>query len=172
MEKIVIGIVAKPQGLKGEIKINPITDDINRFKKLKNIYLNNTKYEVENVSIRGGFVVIKLKNINSIEEVERFRQCNVEIDRDDAVELKENEYFMVDLIGAKLITEDGTMLGTIKYFDKFGSSFVATVTDSISNNEFMFPFINDVLVKVDAENKIVVVDGLKLEEVKVWKLIF
>lgn len=167
MDRIVIGIVAKPQGLKGEIKINPLTDDINRFKKLKKVFLNNVSYDIENVSIRGNFVVLKLKGLNSIEEVERFRQCNLEIDRTDAVELKENEYFMVDLIGSKLVAEDGTFLGTIKYFDKFGSAFVATVTDAISNAEFMFPFLDEVLVKVDTENKIVVVNSLKLEEVKV-----
>ena len=169
MARMLIGIVAKPQGLKGEIKINPLTDDINRFKKLTYVYLNNKKFDVENVSVRGGFVVLKLQGINSCEQAELYRQFNVEIEREDAVDLQENEYFMVDLIGCKIMLEDGTLVGEIKYFDQFGASFVVTATDAITNKNFMFPFIEDVLVKVDTENKVIVVNGEKFEEVKVWE---
>lgn len=165
MDKILIGIVAKPQGLKGEIKINPITDDINRFKKLTYIYLNSKKFDVEHVSVRGQFVVIKVKGINTCEDVEIYRQANVEIDRTDAVELKPNEYFMVDLIGCNVIYEDGTVLGTVTYFDKFGTRFVATCKD-INNKEFMFPFLDEILVEVNTEKKYIKVNE-KFNEVRV-----
>lgn len=167
MNKILIGIVAKPQGIKGEVKINPITDDISRFKKLKYVYLNNQRFDIENVSIRGNFVVVKLKGINTCEEVERFRQANVEIDRADAVELQQDEYFMVDLIDSKIVDEEGVLLGVVKYIDRFGANFVLTVKDEIANSEFMFPFIEDVLVKVDTDNKLITINREKLEEVKV-----
>ena len=74
MDKILIGIVAKPQGLKGEIKINPITDDINRFKKLTYVYIDSKKFDIEYVSVRGQFVVIKVKGINSCESVGNFAE--------------------------------------------------------------------------------------------------
>lgn len=167
MDKILIGIVAKPQGLKGEIKINPITDDINRFKKLTYVYIGNTKYDVENVSVRGQFVVVKVKGINSCEQVEPLRQLNVEVERKDAVELKKDEYFMVDLIGCNVILEDGTVLGEVKHFDRFGANDVATVKD-IYGKEFMFPFLKEVLVEVNIEKKYIMVNS-KFDEVRVWE---
>lgn len=165
MDRILIGVVAKPQGLKGEIKVNPITDDINRFKKLTYVYIGERKYDIEYVSVRGQFVVIKVKGINRVEDVELLRQLNVEINREDAVELKEDEYFMVDLIGCKVITEDGTMLGEVKYFDRFGANFVATCTD-VYGKEFMFPFLKEVLVEVNTDKKFIMVNAVKFEEVR------
>ena len=171
MSKIQIGVVAKPQGLKGELKINPLTDDINRFSDIDYVYLNQNKYNITSVSIRGGFVVLKIENINSIDDAEKYRGATVSIDREDAVELSENEYFMVDLIGSKVMYEDGTFVGEIKNIDQFGGNFVVTCVDS-SNREILFPFIQELLIKVDVDNKLVVVDAEKLEEVRVWKLIY
>lgn len=165
MDKILIGIVAKPQGLKGEIKINPITDDINRFKKLTYVYIDSKKFDIEYVSVRGQFVVIKVKGINSCEQVDIYRQKNVEVDRIDAVELKPNEYFMVDLIGCNVIKENGEVLGKVTYFDKFGARFVATCKD-IYNKEFMFPFLDDILVEVNVDKKFIMVND-KFDEVRV-----
>ena len=94
-----IGQIVNTQGLKGEVRIYPYTDDINRFDDLEYFYLDkglNNKYEVERVRYKGNMVIMKIKGIDSIELAQKLKTKNMYIGRDQGKELEEDEFFVAD----------------------------------------------------------------------------
>ncbi|MFR3071636.1 MAG: ribosome maturation factor RimM [Paeniclostridium sp.] len=105
-----IGQIVNTQGLKGEVRVYPYTDDINRFDDLEYFYLDkglNNKYEVERVRYKGNMVIMKIKGIDSIELAQKLKTKNMYIGRDQGKELEEDEFFVADLIGLDVFTVDG-----------------------------------------------------------------
>ena len=97
-----IGQIVNTQGLKGEVRVYPYTDDINRFDELEYFYIDknlNNKYEVERVRYKGNMVIMKIKDIDSIELAEKLKTKNMYIGREQGRELDEGEFFVSDLIG-------------------------------------------------------------------------
>jgi 16S rRNA processing protein rimM len=109
-----IGQVVNTFGIKGFVKVNPYTDDIRRFDDLKSIYLvkknQKTEYEIEEVNYQKNVVLLKLKGIDDMTKAESLRDSHVVIDRKDAVKLPEDSYFIVDLIGLDVFSEENTLL--------------------------------------------------------------
>ena len=105
-----IGVISSTHGIKGEVKVFPTTDDVNRFKKLKEVYLDTGREMLtlhpESVKFFKQFVIIKFKEFNSINEVEAYRNKSLLVDRVNAVKLRKDEYFIADLIGLKVITDE------------------------------------------------------------------
>ena len=109
-----IGQIVNSYGIKGFLKVVPFTDDVNRFKALKHIYIEKNKkleeVEIEEVKYHKNLVLIKLKGINDINEAEKYKNSYIKIDRKDAVNLPENSYFIVDLIGMNVYTDEEKLL--------------------------------------------------------------
>ena len=79
-----IGQIVNTQGLKGEVRVYPYTDDINRFDDLEYFYLDkglNNKYEVERVRYKGNMVIMKIKGIDSIELAQKLKTKNIYINK-------------------------------------------------------------------------------------------
>ena len=112
-----IGQIVNTQGLKGEVRVYPYTDDINRFDELEYFYIDknlNNKYEVERVRYKGNMVIMKIKDIDSIELAEKLKTKNMYIGREQGRELDEGEFFVSDLIGLDVFTVDGEKVGVLK----------------------------------------------------------
>ena len=109
-----IGQIVNSYGIKGFLKVVPFTDDVNRFKALKHIYIEKNKkleeVEIEEVKYHKNLVLIQLKGINDINEAEKYKNSYIKIDRKDAVNLPENSYFIVDLIGMNVYTDEEKLL--------------------------------------------------------------
>ncbi len=150
-----IGQIVNTSGLKGVIKVKPFTDDINKFKKLKTIYIdlkNNLKsFEIENVYFNKNMVFLKLKGIDTVEQAETFRNYYIKIERKDE-KLEKNTYYIVDLEGCKVFTEDQVLLGTLVEVFSTGSNDVYVVK-SEDGKQILLPAIKDVIKQVDIENK-------------------
>ena len=119
MEKLLqVGVITSTHGIRGEVKAFPTTDDPKRFKKLKQVILDTGKekrdLEVESVKFFKQFVILKFKGIDNINEVERYKRCPLLVTRDHAVPLQEDEYFIADMIGMQVVTEDGALFWTLK----------------------------------------------------------
>ena len=112
-----VGIITQPHGIRGEVKVYPTTDQIERFRQLKDVILSTKKEKiplhVENVKFFKGMVILKFKEFNSINEVEQFRKCPLLVTRENAVPLEEGEYFIADMIGLSVVTDDGRELGVL-----------------------------------------------------------
>lgn len=112
-----VGIITSTHGIKGEVKVYPTTDDVTRFKKLKNVILKTEKEtldrEITGVKFFKQFVIVKFKEYNNINEVEALRNAGIFVTRSDAVSLDEDEFFIADLIGLDAVSDDGIYKGTV-----------------------------------------------------------
>lgn len=161
MDKYIeIGKIVNTYGIKGQLKIVPYTDNIKRFEKLKKIYINEKEYLIENVKYIKNIVILKLQGINTIEQAEEYRNLYIYIDKKDAIKLPKDTYFIRDLIGIEVYTNDGEKLGIIDDIFKTGSNDVYVVRNSLGK-QILLPAISSVIEKIDLENKKVIVNLIK-----------
>lgn len=160
-----IGQIVNSYGLKGQMKIVPFTDDIKRFSKLKTIYIEIDKqlkeFKIEEVKYHKNNVLIKLEGINDINDTEKYKNCYVKVDRKDAVKLPKDSYFIVDLLGLEVFTEeDNLLLGKIVDVFPTGSNDVYVVKDELGK-QVLLPAIGEVIKDVDIPNKKIIVNLIK-----------
>lgn len=165
MEKYLeIGQIVNTFGIKGQVKIVPFTDDITRFDELKEIYVekkNELKlFQIEQVNYKKNMVILKLKGIETVEEAEKLRNCYLKIDRKDAKKLPKDTYFIVDLLGLNIYTDEGKLLGKVDDIYNAGSSDIYVVKDELGK-QILLPAIKDVLKEVDLENQKIIVHLIK-----------
>ena len=165
-EFIMIGKVVSTQGNKGEVNVLPLTDSINRFKNLDNVFLRNknsqTILNVEKIRIRKDTVILKLKDIENIEEAKMIVGSFLEVERKNAVKLPKDTYFIFEIIGLEVYDENNIFLGKVENVISTGSNDVYVV--KIKDKEELFiPAIREVVKNVNLEKKritINMVDGL------------
>lgn len=161
-----VGVIANTHGVKGEVKVYPTTDDNKRFKKLKEALIKKDGKEME-IHIEGArffknMVILKMKEINTMDEAEKYKGFDILVDRENAVPLLENEYFICDIIGAQVFTEDGKKFGILKEVITTGANDVYDVVRE-NGKSILLPVIDECVLSIDVEKKEVVVrlmDGL------------
>lgn len=165
-ELLQVGVITSTHGVRGEVKVYPTTDDAVRFKQLKHVLLDTGKetlsLEIQGVKFFKQFVILKFKGIDNINEVERYKRCPLLVVRKDAVELDEDEYFIADMIGMTVETEDGKEFGTLKDVIETGANDVYVI-ESREHGEVLIPAIRECILDVDVEEqkmKIHLMDGL------------
>ena len=155
-----IGEIVNVHGVRGAVKVIPLTDDVTRFKKLKSVFIrqNGTdrEFTVSSVQFQPKFVVMKLAGIESPEAANLLRSAKVVISRANAVNLPKNTYFIGDLIGCTVITDIGETLGKITEVMSPGGNDVYEV-HSEDGAEILLPAIKDVILNVDVSDAVVTV---------------
>lgn len=167
MEKVFqVGIISSTHGVRGEVKVFPTTDDMKRFKKLKEVLLDTGKetltLEIEGVKFFKQFVILKFKGYDNIDDIVKYRGKSLFVPRENAVKLQKDEYFIADLIGLKVVNEDGSFTGVLKDVMETGANDVYIV-ESQDGKEVLIPAIKDCILQVDFEKDQVLVhllDGL------------
>ena len=149
-----VGVITSTHGVRGEVKVFPTTDDMNRFKKLKHVILDTGKEKktlnIESVKFFKNMVILKFKGFDNINDVEMWRQKDLLITRDQAVKLNPDENFIVDLIGLTVITDEGEILGEMKDVLQTGANDVYIVKTA-AGKEVLLPAIKDCILNVDLE---------------------
>lgn len=164
-EYLSVGVVLKPHGLKGEIKVKPLTDDERRFDNLHTIYLKEEQYkELIIVSRRyaGNMIFLKLKGYDTIESVEALRSQHLWIPRKMARELPEDTYFIADLLGCRVETLSGQKLGEIADVLETGSNDVYVLRGG-PFGEVLIPALKKVITQVDIQSRLIRVDLADME---------
>lgn len=167
MEQLLkVGIISSTHGIRGQVKIYPTTDDVRRFDNLKTVILKAKGTEqtlhVEAVQYFKQFVIVKFKEYNNINDVEQYKNAELFVTREDAVPLEEDEYFIADLIGLTVETDEGQTLGEVVDVIQTGANDVYVVRTA-EEKELLLPAIRDCVRSVDMINgKITVhlLDGL------------
>ncbi|MBQ5915908.1 MAG: 16S rRNA processing protein RimM, partial [Lachnospiraceae bacterium] len=161
-----VGVITSTHGVRGEVKVFPTTDDMNRFKKLKTVILDTGKehktLNIESVKFFKNMVILKFKGFDNINDVEMWRQKDLLITRDQAVKLSPDENFIVDLIGLTVMTDEGEKLGVMKDVLQTGANDVYIVKMA-DGKEVLLPAIKDCILNVDLEKGemlVHVLDGL------------
>lgn len=153
-EYMTIGQISKPHGIKGEVKIYPLTDDVRRFRKLKYCIMDEKTIEIVWCKLQGDRVILKLQGIDTIEDAEKLRNKYIKINREDAVKLPKDSYFIVDLIGCKVFDSGDNYIGELKDVIKTGSNDVYVVN---GEKEILIPAIKEIVYEVDVKGKRVIV---------------
>lgn len=151
-----VGAVTSTHGLAGEVKVFPTTDDPKRFKKLKQVLLDTGKdmlpLGVEHVKFFKNMVILKFKGYDRIEDIMGFKGKNLYVTRENAVRLKKDEYFIADLIGMKVYTEDKAYLGELTEVITTGANDVYTVHME-NGKDVLIPAIGQCILNVDVEHE-------------------
>lgn len=165
-QRFKVGEIANTHGLRGEVKVYPTTDDVKRFKKLKECTLDTGREEielhVESCKFFKQFAILKFKEFNDINEVEKYKHCGLYVNREHAVTLKKDEYYIADLVGITVYNEDETVLGTLKDVIETGANDVYLV-EMENDRELMIPALKECILEVDIEKgtmRVHLMDGL------------
>ena len=153
-EYLRVGIIANTHGVRGEVKIFATTDDIRRFKKLRKCVIDTGReridVEVESCKFFKQTPILKFKSIDQLNDVERFKGKDLLVHRDHAVKLEKNEFFIIDLIGLNVETDEGMELGVLTDVLQTGANdvFVVKMADG---NEVLIPYIEQCVPEIHPE---------------------
>ena len=155
-----VGQIVNTFGIKGFVKIVPFTDDITRFDDLKKVYIKNKhqnkELEIQEVKYHKNMVLVKFKGIDKVEEAENLKNMYIFIDRKDSRKLDEDTFFIVDLLGLEVYTDEGKLLGKLDDIFNTGSNDIYVVKDELGK-QILLPAIKDVVKEIDMKNKKIVV---------------
>ncbi len=156
MEKLLqVGVISSTHGVRGEVKVFPTTDDVKRFKKLKKVILDTGRehlpLEIESVKFFKQFAILKFKGFDNINDIEKYKGKSLLVDRENAVKLRKDEYFIADMLGLTVFTDDGQEFGVMKDVLETGANDVYII-DSKEHGEVLVPAIKQCILDVDIEN--------------------
>jgi len=168
---LLLGEIVRPQGIRGEVKVRHYTDDPERFYDLDVVFLKRgesyDEMTVTDARVQGDDVYLKLEGIDDRNEAEKLRNIQLWVDRDNAVELGEDEVFIADILGAKAYDTKGNQLGTLK--DVLTPGGVDVFVLKTPKGTLMFPALKEVLLEMNADEGKLVLDENKLEEVALYE---
>ena len=151
-----IGQIVNTFGIKGILKVNSFTQDPLAFESFKTVLVEKNKklveLEVEEAKLHKNQVLLKLKGINDINEAEKLKGCYIKLPRGKAKNLPKNTYFIADLIGMQVYTDEGNLLGKVDDIYNSGSADIYVVKDELGK-QILLPGIKDVIKQVDVDNE-------------------
>ncbi len=155
-----VGVIASTHGIKGEVKVFPTTDDMNRFKELKECIMITKKgsqtLHPESCKFFKNMVILKFKEFNNINEVEEYKQGELFVTRENAVKLKNDEYFITDIIDALVVNEEGNEIGVLGEVLLTGANDVYVIKTK-DGKEVLVPAIKQCIIDINVkEHKIIV----------------
>lgn len=161
-----IGVISSTHGVRGEVKVFPTTDDVKRFKRLKEVILDTGKeqilLEIEGVKFFKQFAILKFKGIDNINDIEKYKGKSLFVTRENAVKLKKDEYFIADLMGLKVLDEKEQEIGILQDVMETGANDVYVIALH-DGRELLLPAIKQCVLSVNMEEgtiKIHILEGL------------
>ena len=153
-----VGVITSTHGIRGEVKVFPTTDDPKRFKKLKKCIITgkreNVEVEVSSVKFFKQYVILKFKEFDNINDVEQYVKRDLMVTRENAVECAPGEYFICDLIGFDVITDEGNVIGKLTDVLETGANNVYEVTAQ-NGKTILIPVIEQCILEHDMEKRMV-----------------
>lgn len=166
-----IGMIVRPHGIKGTLKIEPLTFDNARFGTLLDAFLElNGTYKpikITHASYSDVSVFVEIEGINSRDDAEPLRNKFICVNREHAAKLPEGQYFIVDLIGCNVFDTNGKPLGTLTDVLTRPANDVYEIKSE--NSTLLVPALKKLLTSVDVKAKKIVLDKDVLEEVGLYE---
>ena len=155
-----IGQIVNTFGIKGMVKVKPFTDNIERFSNLEKIYIKNksgqTEYKNQEVKYHKNMVLIKFEGIENPEQADLLRNSYLIVDRETEEPLEPGRYYIVDMIGLDVFTDENEYLGKLEDIYNTGSNDIYVVKNELGK-QVLLPAIEDVIKNIDMDNKKVIV---------------
>jgi 16S rRNA processing protein RimM len=164
-----IGKIVNTHGVKGCVKVLPLTCDINRYNLLESVYVGDKRdvYYIENIRYAKGMVILKMKYVDNMDQAAALKGLCISVDREHAVKLSDDEFFVCDLIGCSVYNEYDKLLGILVDVISTGSNDVYVVRNDLKK-ELLIPALKSVVKSVLISEKKVTVklpEGLVEDEV-------
>ena len=161
-DRLTVATILKPQGIRGEVKVKALCDSAEDLKAFKKLIIDGAEYSVLSVRASGEFAYIGLKGIADRNAAELLRGKDIEVNRSDAPALPEGRYYIVDLIGCKVVNERGDELGEI-------TSVTPAKTDIYvlerAGKEITFVAADGVISDIDIDARKITVNAKRFKEV-------
>ena len=163
MEYTIVGKIISSHGIKGEVKIYPLTDNLNRFDYLKTAYIGDKKINVklEKVKYHKNLAILKFKEFNDINEIIPFKDNFIYVDEAEKVVLPENHFFIYDLVGSKVFDTKSQLIGILSDVIQGPSNDIYIIKDMEKDKEYLIPAVKQFIVDVDIDNKKIVIDPIE-----------
>ena len=145
-----VGQITNTHGVRDEVKVLPLTDDMRRFDDLDYVYINRKEVKIENVKYLKDKVILKLEGIDSMNDAEKLKPTYLEIKREQAITLPKDTYFITDLLECKVLDTDNFEYGVIKEVIKTPNNDVYWVK---GKKEILVPVLKDIVLDIDVENR-------------------
>jgi 16S rRNA processing protein RimM len=152
---VAVGRILGPHGLRGEVKVQPLTGHMAHFAKGRRLWTGDCEHEVESSRHQKDSVLLKLADLTSIKAAEALRNSLISLPESELAQLPEDEYYTYQLIGLDVYATDGAGLGKVTGLIPTGSNDVYVVEGS--RGEVLLPAIDDVVLEVDIPNRRMVV---------------
>lgn len=166
-ERLRVGIITTTHGIKGEVKVFPTTDDLSRFMDLKKCYLCSEKETIQATCTSAKFVknmvVLKFEGFDSIEEVEKLRNYDILVDREDAVALEEGEFFICDVIGSVVYDQNNDEVGILDEVLETPAQHVFVIKAKGKEDVYV-PVVPSWVDEIDTKKKTVKVNLLEISK--------
>ena len=147
------GKIVNTHGIKGEVKIQVWLDSPEFLKKFKTVYIDNKAVKLISGRAHKRFLIAVLDGVEDVNAAMSLKNKTVYIDRKDA-KLPKGAYFLQDIIGASVITEDGSEIGVLKDILETPASQIYVVQGEV---EHLVPAVDEFVLRVDAENAVITV---------------
>lgn len=169
MDYFELGQVLKPQGIKGEVKLQPYTDDLERFGALSHVYLKKgeayEKRKVQRARVYREFAFVKIEGVDDRNAAELLRGQRFFIDRENAAPLPEGAHYIADLIGLIVYDETGREIGKLEEILKLTGGGIDVYQVVGQARRIRFPAAPGVIIEKSPEEGRIVVDARRLSEV-------
>lgn len=163
-EYLRVGVISNTHGVCGEVKVYPTTDDVKRFDYLKEAVIDTGKeyidVNVTSVKYFKNMVILKFEQFNNMDQVIPYKGMDLLVTRENAIPLEEGEHFIVDLVGCKVVTDDGEDFGELVDVLQTGANGVYVVKMN-DGKEVLLPVIDECVLEKDVENKVIKVHIMK-----------
>ena len=161
-----VGVISSAHGIKGEVNVFPTTDEPEMFAQWKTLQMidkrQNRLMHVRGAKYFKNMVILSFEEITDRNQAELLRQAELYITRDQAAPCGENENFITDLIGLRVVDENGEELGTCTEVYQTGANDVYEI-ELLDGRKVLFPAIPLCILNVDLEKGVMtvhVMDGL------------
>ena len=153
-ENLKVGKIVNTHGLKGEMKVIALTDNPRRFDYLDYVIIDGKEVNIENCKYQKDRVIVKLEGIDRIEDAEKMKEKFMEVERENAVELEEDCYFLSDLRQCTVFDTNGKELGKIFEVIQTKNNDVYWIKKPV---ELLIPVLKDIVIDINIEDKKIVI---------------
>lgn len=156
MDSVKLGKITAPVGIKGEVRVYPYTDEPTRFSTIQKLNVDGVSFHVEKVRYLKNMVVLKLSGINSRNDAEQMRGKELSIEKELLWDIPEDTYFIKDLLGCSIVSEDDVFIGTLSDVIQNKAQDLYEITKE-DGRTFLIPAVKEFVIRVDTQNKRIVV---------------
>jgi 16S rRNA processing protein RimM len=151
---ITIGKIVNTHGIKGELKIYPLTDNLERFKQLHKVYIEEKETNVLNCKLQSKRVILKIEGIDTIEDAETYKEKYIQVEREHAVELTKDSYFISDIIGCDVFDDEDNYYGKVSEVIHTPNNDVYWIKEK---KEILIPALENIVLNIDIEKSKIII---------------